>query len=200
MAIQPVQAASPLAPNAGPKSPPMANGPIGDESDWEDKSSTTDGFSSASSSQHGNSTNGDSTGNEADHTGDPVDTTDANVFEIISRDNNFNPLVTPEPVPVSGSPCLSPPPEDVQPSIPDACNPDTRPISFVDHFPHELNSLIDKALPGHPSFRCEDLVIGGEDLQFHYHDVVLCIRTLFGNPEFAHELVFAPERHYADAE
>ncbi|KAH8996568.1 hypothetical protein EDB83DRAFT_2509885 [Lactarius deliciosus] len=64
----------------------------------------------------------------------------------------------------------------------------------------ELNNLIDKALPGRPSFQCEDLVIGGETLQFHYRDIVPCIRSLFGNPEFAHELVFAPERHYTDAE
>ncbi|KAH9066109.1 hypothetical protein EDB83DRAFT_2506349 [Lactarius deliciosus] len=64
----------------------------------------------------------------------------------------------------------------------------------------ELNNLIDKALPGRPSFQCEDLVIGGETLQFHYRDIVPCIRSLFGNPEFAHELVFTPERHYTDAE
>ncbi|KAH9030534.1 hypothetical protein EDB85DRAFT_2074297 [Lactarius pseudohatsudake] len=197
----------------------------------------------------------DRTGDEADHIGDPVDAADANAFEIISRDRNSSPLVTPEPELVNGSPCLSPLPEDTQPSIPDACNPDARPILFagapvagstrqgsaygstrnksgdsvwapfrcagatasavttllaipelVDKLglsyrtSVELNKLIDKALPGRPSFQCEDLTIGGEDLQFHYREIVPCIRALFGNLEFAHELVFAPERHYTDAE
>ncbi|KAH9008168.1 hypothetical protein EDB83DRAFT_2323339 [Lactarius deliciosus] len=268
MVVQPAQAASSLAPNTGPK---VADGPIGHEPAWEDE---TDAASSESS-QQGDSANEDSTGDEADHTGDPVDTADANAFESISRDGNFSSLVTPEPEHVNGSPCLLPPPEDTQPSIPGPCNPDARPISFVIQFPHgqagapvasstpqgsayestrnrsgnsvwapfrsqcdwefarwakmrgatasavtallailelvdklglsyktsaELNNLIDKALPGRPSFQCEDLVIGGETLQFHYRDIVPCIRSLFGNPEFAHELVFAPERHYTDAE
>lgn len=42
--------------------------------------------------------------------------------------------------------------------------------------------------------------MGGENLEFHHRDIILCVRSLFGNPEFAQDLVFAPERHYADAE
>ncbi|KAI9449055.1 hypothetical protein BJY52DRAFT_1127054 [Lactarius psammicola] len=64
----------------------------------------------------------------------------------------------------------------------------------------ELNDIIDKALPGRPPFQCEDLTIEGEDLQFHYREIIPCIRNLFGNPEFAGDLVYAPERHYVDAE
>ncbi|KAI9454588.1 hypothetical protein BJY52DRAFT_1205245 [Lactarius psammicola] len=64
----------------------------------------------------------------------------------------------------------------------------------------ELNEVIDKALPRRPPFQCEDVIIGGEHLQFYYRDTIPSIQALFGNPEFAHELVFAPERHYADAE
>ncbi|KAH9015641.1 hypothetical protein EDB84DRAFT_1590195 [Lactarius hengduanensis] len=63
----------------------------------------------------------------------------------------------------------------------------------------ELNNIIDKKLPGPPQFRCQELNIGGECLQFHHRDIIQCIRTLFGNPEFAHDLVFAPERHYTDS-
>ncbi|KAI9440231.1 hypothetical protein BJY52DRAFT_1229557 [Lactarius psammicola] len=63
----------------------------------------------------------------------------------------------------------------------------------------ELNDIIDKALPGRPPFQCEDLTIEGEDLQFHYREIIPCIRNLFGNPEFAGDLVYAPERHYVDA-
>lgn len=45
-----------------------------------------------------------------------------------------------------------------------------------------------------------NLSVGGEDLEFHYREIIPSIRSLFGNPEFAHELVYAPEQHYTDAE
>ncbi|KAI9429265.1 hypothetical protein H4582DRAFT_1827220 [Lactarius indigo] len=64
---------------------------------------------------------------------------------------------------------------------------------------NELNSIIDK-LPGPPPFKSDVLEVGGEHLQFHHRDIILCIQALFGKPEFARDLVFAPERHYADAE
>ncbi|KAH9058056.1 hypothetical protein EDB87DRAFT_1675459 [Lactarius vividus] len=64
---------------------------------------------------------------------------------------------------------------------------------------NELNSVIDK-LPGPPPFKSDVLEVGGEHLHFYHRDIILCIQTLFGNPEFAQDLVFAPERHYADAE
>ncbi|KAH9013981.1 hypothetical protein EDB85DRAFT_1851431, partial [Lactarius pseudohatsudake] len=38
-----------------------------------------------------------------------------------------------------------------------------------------------------------------EHLQFHYREIIPSIQAIFGNPEFARELVFAPERHYTDA-
>ncbi|KAH9038021.1 hypothetical protein EDB83DRAFT_2228544 [Lactarius deliciosus] len=63
----------------------------------------------------------------------------------------------------------------------------------------ELDRIID-ALPGRPPFECEDFTIGGERLSFYFWNVLQCIRTLFGDPEFAHELAFAPERHYSDPE
>lgn len=63
----------------------------------------------------------------------------------------------------------------------------------------ELNDIIDKKLPGLPQFQCQELKIGGEHLQFHYRDTIQCIRALFGNPEFACDLIFAPERHYTDS-
>ena len=64
----------------------------------------------------------------------------------------------------------------------------------------ELNTIIDKKLPGYPSFKSSVIKIGGENLQFHYRDILGCIRAIYGNPEFAHDLVFAPERHYLDSE
>ncbi|KAI9428542.1 hypothetical protein H4582DRAFT_1830580 [Lactarius indigo] len=68
------------------------------------------------------------------------------------------------------------------------------------HTPNELNYIIDTELPGRPQFKCEDMTIAGNTLQFYFRDVLQCIRTLYGDPEFACDLVFAPERHYTDHE
>ncbi|KAN0137995.1 hypothetical protein V8E53_004214 [Lactarius tabidus] len=64
----------------------------------------------------------------------------------------------------------------------------------------ELNDIIDSALPGRPPFECRELVIGGETLELYFRDVLSCIRSLYGNPELAQDLVTAPERHYSDNE
>lgn len=64
----------------------------------------------------------------------------------------------------------------------------------------ELNSIIDKDLPGRPSFACRDLTIGGETLHLYHRDILQCIRALYGNPEFTRDLIFAPERHFTDPE
>ncbi|KAH9010812.1 hypothetical protein EDB84DRAFT_1590797 [Lactarius hengduanensis] len=60
----------------------------------------------------------------------------------------------------------------------------------------ELNNIIDRELPGRPPFKCWDLLIGGETLHFYYRDIIQCLRSLYGDPEFARDMVFAPERHY----
>ena len=66
--------------------------------------------------------------------------------------------------------------------------------------PKELNSVIDDSLPGRPPFKCQDLVIAGDTLQLYFRDVLQCIWTLYGDPEFARDLVYVPERHYTDCE
>ncbi|KAH9016036.1 hypothetical protein EDB85DRAFT_1875359 [Lactarius pseudohatsudake] len=64
--------------------------------------------------------------------------------------------------------------------------------------PKELNDIIDKELPGCPPFKYQDLTITGDTHQVYFRDVLQCIRSLYGNPEFARDLAFAPERHYVD--
>jgi len=64
------------------------------------------------------------------------------------------------------------------------------------HTANKLNSIIDN-LPGRPPFKSRDFLIGNETLRFHFRDIVPCIHAIFGDPEFAQDLVFAPERHYA---
>jgi len=64
----------------------------------------------------------------------------------------------------------------------------------------QLNDIIDNKLPGRPPFQCKEPTIGGECLEFYYHDVMECIQSLYGDPEFAQDLVFSPEQHYTSAE
>ena len=60
----------------------------------------------------------------------------------------------------------------------------------------QLNDLINNHLPGRPPFQHKELIIGGEHLEFHCWDILECIRSLYGDPQFAQDLVFVPERHY----
>ncbi|KAI0683028.1 hypothetical protein C8Q76DRAFT_772508 [Earliella scabrosa] len=65
----------------------------------------------------------------------------------------------------------------------------------------ELNTIIDKKLSsGRPRFIRREIVVADEAFEVFYRDVIECIRALYGDPEFAGLLVFAPERHYADAD
>ncbi|KAJ7083270.1 hypothetical protein C8R43DRAFT_1092761 [Mycena crocata] len=65
----------------------------------------------------------------------------------------------------------------------------------------ELNKIIDKDLPsGRPVFTRQEIVIGGEAFDVYFHPIMECVRALYGDPEFAQDLIFAPERHYADAD
>ena len=63
----------------------------------------------------------------------------------------------------------------------------------------ELNKIINMKLTGPPEFYCQEVAVRGELLEFHYHNVIECIWALFGNLEFAHDLIFAPEQHYTDS-
>ena len=65
----------------------------------------------------------------------------------------------------------------------------------------QLNDIIDNNLPqlhGPPPFQCKEFSIGHERLQFFFRDTIQCIRSIYGNPSFMQDLVFAPEQHYAD--
>lgn len=62
----------------------------------------------------------------------------------------------------------------------------------------QLNKIIDEKIPGRPRFTRQEIVVAGEAFDVYFRDVLECIHALFGDPEFAPYLVFAPERHYAD--
>ncbi|RDX49827.1 hypothetical protein OH76DRAFT_1350331 [Lentinus brumalis] len=63
----------------------------------------------------------------------------------------------------------------------------------------ELNAIIDNDLSsGRPRFIRREIIVAGEAFEVFYHDIIACVRALYGDPEFAGILVFTPERHYAD--
>ncbi|KAG1739364.1 hypothetical protein EDD22DRAFT_787098 [Suillus occidentalis] len=64
---------------------------------------------------------------------------------------------------------------------------------------NELNKIIDHELPtGRPKFKREQVVIAGESFDVYYRNIIECIESLYGDPDFARYLTFAPERHYTD--
>ncbi|KAI1797995.1 hypothetical protein LXA43DRAFT_875754 [Ganoderma leucocontextum] len=70
-------------------------------------------------------------------------------------------------------------------------------LSF--HTSRELNVIIDNHLSsGRPRFIRRELKVAGEIFEVFYRDVIQCIRTLYGDPEFTGILAFTPERHYTD--
>ncbi|EIN04772.1 hypothetical protein PUNSTDRAFT_75804 [Punctularia strigosozonata HHB-11173 SS5] len=68
------------------------------------------------------------------------------------------------------------------------------------HNTRELNKIIDTKLPDRPSFRHDQLVVDGVAYDMWSRNILHCIRSLFGRPEFADVIITAPERHFADAE
>ena len=60
----------------------------------------------------------------------------------------------------------------------------------------ELNHIVDDEMPEPPRFKCEVICLGGESFDFHFQEVIPCIRTLFGDPNFARRLALVPECHY----
>jgi hypothetical protein len=61
-----------------------------------------------------------------------------------------------------------------------------------------LNKIIDTKLPGRPQFKRQEIVQGGEVLEFYSRDIIECLRALWGDPDFSGDLIVEPERLYAD--
>ncbi|KAF8889565.1 hypothetical protein BD779DRAFT_1610960 [Infundibulicybe gibba] len=61
----------------------------------------------------------------------------------------------------------------------------------------ELNKIIDTQLPGNlPHFKRREIKIAGEVFDIYYRNPLECVKALFGDPEFANDLLLKPERHY----
>ena len=73
-------------------------------------------------------------------------------------------------------------------------------LRLLFHTIKDLNKKIDNGLPTCPLFKCEELSFGEEHLEFYYRDIMECIQAIYGDPQFAHNLVFAPEQHFTSEE
>ncbi|KAF8259650.1 hypothetical protein EI94DRAFT_1773899 [Lactarius quietus] len=62
----------------------------------------------------------------------------------------------------------------------------------------ELNQMINTHLPGQPPFQQREILVGNGVCKVYFQDILQCIHTLFGNPDFEPHLIFAPEEHYAN--
>jgi hypothetical protein len=60
----------------------------------------------------------------------------------------------------------------------------------------ELNKIIDEGLPTRPRFRSHNLKMGSETVVMYSHDILPCIQALYGNPDFAADLIHKPKHHY----
>ncbi|KAF8835183.1 hypothetical protein BDN67DRAFT_992522 [Paxillus ammoniavirescens] len=64
----------------------------------------------------------------------------------------------------------------------------------------ELNKIIDHQLPSRwPCFHREELVVAEESYDVYSCSIIECVDSLYADPEFAKDMIFAPERHYTDA-
>ncbi|KAJ3711133.1 hypothetical protein DFJ43DRAFT_1108174 [Lentinula guzmanii] len=68
-------------------------------------------------------------------------------------------------------------------------------LSF--HTTNELNAIIDSQLPSaRPRFKRQEVVVQGQAYEMYFRDILECVRSLFGDAEFAEYLKFVPEKHF----
>lgn len=58
--------------------------------------------------------------------------------------------------------------------------------------------MIDRELPSRPRFVRDEVTVAVETFNFYRRDILPCIEALYGDPDFAPHLKFAPERRYVD--
>ncbi|VDB87450.1 unnamed protein product [Peniophora sp. CBMAI 1063] len=60
----------------------------------------------------------------------------------------------------------------------------------------DLNKLVDKGLPARSDFIRKTKRVGGVKHVLYMRDSLAVLRELYGRPDFAMDMVFAPEKHY----
>ncbi len=61
-----------------------------------------------------------------------------------------------------------------------------------------MNKIVDTLPNGRPAFMRQEIKLNGQNIDVYFRDIIECIRSLFGNPDFAQYLVFLPEKHYLE--
>ncbi|KAI0072632.1 hypothetical protein K474DRAFT_1726506 [Panus rudis PR-1116 ss-1] len=65
----------------------------------------------------------------------------------------------------------------------------------------ELHAIIDKEIPAErPRFECRKIRVEGITVELYLRDAMECVRALYGDPQFAPHLIYAPEQHFLDEE
>lgn len=59
-----------------------------------------------------------------------------------------------------------------------------------------VNSIMDAQLPPRPAFKRRTYLLGGERLEMYTRDPIEVLKELYGRPDFARHLIFAPEKHF----
>ena len=60
----------------------------------------------------------------------------------------------------------------------------------------QLNILMDQLLPWRVRFTRRSYALGGEKLDMYMRNSLDVLKDLYGRPDFARDLIFAPEKHY----
>ena len=60
----------------------------------------------------------------------------------------------------------------------------------------ELNKIIDNKLPGRPQFKRHEIVQSDEAFEFYSWDIIECLHTLWGDPEFSDDRVTYCVTHF----
>lgn len=60
----------------------------------------------------------------------------------------------------------------------------------------QLNHIIDQELPPRPEFVRRTYKLGGEKHEMYMRDSLEVLKELYGRPDLANDMVFAPEKHY----
>jgi hypothetical protein len=55
-------------------------------------------------------------------------------------------------------------------------------------------------LPHRPKFKRDEIQVAGEVFEMYHRDITECIKALYGDPQFADHMHFAPEQHFTSNE
>jgi len=58
--------------------------------------------------------------------------------------------------------------------------------------------IIDEKIPDVPPFEKQSITVEGKTFDVHFCNIIECIKVLYSNPEFMHNMTYALERHYSD--